>query len=291
MHRFIFLTADGLSRGAIDAAVALALVLIWRGTRVLNFAQGAMAMLTTFIALSVINHSGSYWLGFVVALAVGLVLGGVVERVVVRRAEGASPLNLVIVTLGLLILLEAVAGMIYGNAVRAFPTPFSTRSFELGGTAVLSPFDLFVLGAVGLVLVATYVLFQYTDVGLRMRATAFAPEVSRLLGVRVGRMLTLSWALAALIGSLAGILVAPTVFVSPNYMEAVFVSGFLAAVVGGLDSPGGAVVGGIAVGLALSYAGGYLGSDSTDIVALALLLAVLLLRPNGLFSRSVARRV
>jgi branched-chain amino acid transport system permease protein len=291
MSRFIFLTSDGLARGAIYAAVALSLVLIWRGTRVLNFAQGGMAMLTTFVALSVINRTGSYWLGFFVALVVGLAIGAVAERVVMRRVANAPPLTLVIVALGLLIFLEALAGMIYGSQFRAFPVPFSQQALHVGNTAVLSRFDFFVLGSVALVMALMVVLFRRTDVGLRMRASAFAPEVARLLGVRVGRMLTLSWGLAAVVGSLAGLLVSPSVFLSPNFMDAIFVGGFIAAVVGGLDSPGGAVVGGIAVGLVLSYAGGYLGSDSTDLVSLLMLVAVLLVRPAGLFSRTTARRV
>jgi branched-chain amino acid transport system permease protein len=289
--RFVFLTFDGLSRGAIYAAVALSLVVIWRGTRIVNFAQGAMAMVTAFLAFSVLSATGSWTLGLLVALVAGLALGAAVERGLMRRVAGGPELNAVIVALGLLIVLEAGAGMVYGNAFRGFPTPVGRNAYRVGSLAILSPYDLLTLGAVLLVMVAASVLFLRTPTGLRMRASAFAPEVARLLGVRVGRTLTLSWALAALVGSLAGVLVSPTVFLFPNNMDGVFVAGFTAAVVGGLDSLPGAVLGGIVTGLVLSYAGGYLGSDLTDVAALALLVVVLLTRPAGLLARTRGRVV
>jgi branched-chain amino acid transport system permease protein len=292
MTRFIDLTLNGISTGAIYAAVALALVLIWRATRIVNFAQGAMLMITTSIALGVINSSGSYWLGFAVALVSGLVLGALVERVLIRRVEDGPPLNAVIVALGLLILLEAVAGMIWGNTPRSFPPAFSIRGYDIGGTRVLfSPNDTFtVLVVIGTAL-ALRVLFLSTDIGLKMRAAAFRPEVARLLGVRVGRMFTLGWALAALVGSLAGVLVAPSVFVGPNQFDAILVFGFTAAVIGGLDSPAGAVVGGLLLGLVLSYVSGYEGSSLVTLAALVVLVAVLMIRPGGLFSSTKERRV
>ena len=292
MTQFLNLTLGGISTGAIYAAVALALVLIWRSTRVVNFAQGAMLMFTTFIALAVINQTNSYWLGFFVALASGLVLGGVVERVLVRRVESGPPLAPVIVTLGLLIFLEALAGMIWGGNLRSFPPAFSIVGFQVNGTHyAFAPNDLFtVLSVLGLA-TALYLVFRFTSVGLRMRASAFAPEVARLLGVRVGGMLTLGWALAAMVGSLAGLLVAPQVFVGPNQFDAVLVYGFVAAVVGGLDSPFGAVVGGLGLGLVLSYVSGYDSSSSVTLASLVVLMLVLMIRPNGLFSTSGTRRV
>ena len=240
MTRFIDLTLNGISTGAIYAAVALALVLIWRATRIVNFAQGGMLMITTFIASAVIGSSGSYWLGFAVALACGLVLGALVERVLMRRVEGGPPLNAVIVALGLLILLEAGAGMIWGNTPRSFPPAFSIRGYKVGGTTLLfSPNDTFTVLVVIAVAAGLALLFRYTALGLRMRAAALAPEVARLLGVRVGRMFTLGWALAAFVGSLAGLLVAPSVFVGPNQFDPILIFGFTAAVLGGLDSPPG----------------------------------------------------
>jgi len=292
VHQFIVLTLNGLTSGAVYAALALALVLIWRSTRVLNFAQGAMAMFTTYVALSVIDRGGSYWLAVLVALATGFVLGGVLERVLMRRVESGPPLNAVIVTLGLFIFLEALAPMIWGGTTRSFPAHFSIVGFTVGSKHIaLSPFDLYTLVAVLVVMATLVALFRFTDVGLRMRAAAFAPEVSRLLGVRVGRMLTLGWALAALVGSLSGVLIAPVVLLSPNFMDAVLVFGFTAAILGGLDSPVGAVVGGIGLGLALSYIGGYLSPDLETLGAFVILIGVLMMRPEGIFAGSAQRRV
>lgn len=292
MSRFIFLTGNGLAFGAVYAAVALALVLIWRTTRVLNFAQGAQAMATAYVAISVWQWTDSYWLGFVAALAAGLVLGALVQLTAFRTADRMPPLNTIVVGVGVLIVAEAVVGMIYGVDFRDFPAAFSTSTYSIGNTALFSNQDLFTVGSVIAVMLILAALLTWTPSGLRMRASAFAPEVARLLGVRVGRMLTLGWALAGLVGALAGMLVIPTgLGLYPQAMDGVFVLGFTGAVVGGLDSPVGAVVGGVATGLVLSYASGYLGSDLTQLAALALLLIVLLARPNGLFSGAEARQV
>jgi branched-chain amino acid transport system permease protein len=290
MDRFVFLTFDGLSRGAVYAAFALALVLIWRATRIVNFAQGAMAVATAYAGYSVSAATGSYWLGFAVALVGGLVLGAGVERVVMRFVDHSSPLNGVVVALGLVLVIQAVLGMIYGNSYRPAAAPFSRDAFEVGGIALLSWFDLFVFGAVLAVVVLLGLLFTRTPVGLRMRAAAFAPDVSRLLGVNVGGMLTLGWALAAAVGSLAGLLVLPTELgLHPNAMDIVFVSAFTAAVVGGLDSAVGAVVGGLIVGLLLSYVSGYWGATVAPMAVLILLVVVLLGRPGGIFGKTRER--
>ncbi|MCG5435525.1 branched-chain amino acid ABC transporter permease [Micromonospora foliorum] len=292
MDRFVFLTVDGLSRGAVYAAFALALVLIWRAARVVNFAQGAMAVAAAYVAYTVSAATGSYWLGFVVAIVAGLLLGALVDRVVMRHVDHASPLNPVIVALGLVLLIQAVLGMVYGSEFRPAEAPFSRSALTVGGVAVLSPYDLFVFATIGVVVSALAWMFARTPVGLRMRAAAFAPEVSRLLGVNVGGMLTLGWALASGVGALAAMLVLPTELgLHPHAMDLVFVSAFTAAVVGGLDSPPGAVVGGLVVGLLLSYVSGYAGSDLTPLAVLVLLLAVLLVRPGGLFAPVAARRV
>ena len=292
MDRFVFLTFDGLVRGVVLAAFALALVLIWRAARIVNFAQGAMAVASVYVAYSVTAATGSYWIGFVAALLAGLALGTLVDVAVMRFVDHSSPLNAVIVALGLVLLLQAVLGMTYGNEYLPVAAPLSRDALSIGGLALLSRYDLFVFAAVLVVVVALALLFTRTPVGLRMRAAAFAPQVSRLLGVNVGGMLTLGWALAAGVGALAGMLVLPTELgLHPNAMDLVFVSAFTAAVVGGLDSPAGAVVGGVAVGLILSYVSGYVGSDTAPIAVLVLLLAVLLIRPNGLFSSAQARHV
>jgi branched-chain amino acid transport system permease protein len=290
--RFLNLTLGGIGTGAVYAAVALALVLIWRSTRIVNFAQGGMMMISTFVAWSVIGRTGSFWLGLAAALLAGLILGAVVERLVIRPVESAPALNAVIVTLGLLVFLQAMAGIIWGGEPRSFPPAFGIVGFTIGDTRLLfSPSDLFaVLAVLGLMIVLG-LLFQRTSIGLQMRAAAFAPEVSRVLGVRVGRTLTLGWALAALVGALAGVLVAPASFVSPNAFDEILVFGFTAAVLGGMDSPLGAVVGGLILGLLLSYLAGYAGSDVVTLGALAILVAVLLIRPNGLFARPAGRRI
>jgi branched-chain amino acid transport system permease protein len=292
MTKFINLTLSGVSTGAIYAAVALALVLIWRATRIVNFAQGAMLMFTTFLAAVVIEAGNPYWVGLVVALASGLVFGAVVERVLVRRVESAPPLNAVIVTLGLLVLLEAAAGMIWGNTPRSFPAAFSIQGYKVGGTRLLfSPNDLFIVLVVLAVAGGLALLFRMTTLGLQMRAAAFAPEVARLQGVRVGRMFTIGWALAALVGSLAGVLVAPSVFVGPNQFDSILIYAFVAAVLGGLDSPLGAIVGGVILGVVLSYVSGYEGSALAPLAALVVLVATLMIRPSGLFSSARERRV
>jgi branched-chain amino acid transport system permease protein len=292
MREFISFTLSGVSFGMIYAAVALSLVLIWRATRILNFAQGGMAMFTTYLALSVIRHTGSYWLGFVTALAAGLLLGAAIERLVVRPVENAPPLNAIIVTLGVLTFLEGMAGILYGGQFKSFPAAFSIRGIKVGSDRIaLSPFDMFIIGAMLGVAVLLALLFRFTAVGLRMRAAAFEADVARLLGVRVGRVLTLGWALAGLLGSLAGVLVSPATLLHPNSMDPLFVLGFTAAVLGGLDSPLGAVVGGLVLGVGLSYVGGYLGSDLVTLFGFGLLVLVLMVRPQGLFSRTTTRQV
>jgi len=291
LNYFIVLTLTGIAAGMIYAALALALVLIWRATRIVNFAQGALAMTTTYIALAVIRATDNYWIGFVAALIAGLMLGAIAERFLVRRVENGPPLNAVILTLGLFLILEAVVPMIWGAQIRGFPAPFSIGASQIGGVYfALSPFNLFTIGIVLAVMGGMLLLFRFTSLGLRMRATAFAPDIARLLGVRVGRLLTFGWAIATLTGSIAGLLVAPTLLLYPSNMDAILVYGFTAAVLGGLDSPVGALVGGLGIGLGLSYIGGYLGADLEAIGALVILIGILMVRPQGLFVHSVERR-
>ena len=293
MQQFVNVTLSGLVEGMIYAAFALALVLIWRSTRIVNFAQGSMAAATAFIALALINAGQSYWVALVVALISGFVLGAIVERVIVRPVEGGPELNAVIVTLGLFVALQALIAIIFGSSFQSFPTPFGVRGFEIGDTTIaLTPTSIYVIVAVLITMALLVALFRFTRVGLAMRASAFGQEVARLLGVRVGRMLTLGWALAAVVGSLSGLLIAGGEFVYPAYMDSLIVFGFVAAVLGGLDSPIGAIVGGLLLGLALSYVSGYLprGSALVNVAALVILMIVLLVRPGGLFASTVARR-
>jgi branched-chain amino acid transport system permease protein len=289
---FVNTLLGGITLGLVYAAFALALVLIWRSTRVVNFAQAPMAMVTTFVALSVIDGGHSYWLGFAAALLSGLVMGAVLERVVIRPVEGKAEINAVILTLGLFIVLHAVAALVFGNSYRSFPAPFGIRGMEVGGTTIaLTGFNIFTVVTVLVTLGLLVALFRFTDIGLRMRAAAFNQEVSRLLGVRVGRMLTLGWALASVVGSLAGLLIAGGGLVYPSYMDSVVVFGFVAAVLGGLDSPLGAVVGGLLLGVSLSFVSGYAGQQLISLAALVILMLVLTLKPGGLFAQATARRV
>ena len=294
MVEFLQFTLSGVSFGMIYAAVALSLVLIWRGTRLLNYAQGGMAMITTYMAIEVIYHTGSYWAGFVVALVAGILLGAVCQLTIIRPTMNKPPLNGVIVTIGLLVLLEGLAGIFFGGQFRSFPTAFSVTGLRVGGTPLgVSRYDIFVAAAVLVATLALALAFRYTSAGLRMRAAAFNATIARLSGIRVARVLTVGWALAGLLGALAGVLVSPSTFLYPNSMDTIFVFGFTAAVIGGLDSPVGAVTGGLLLGLALSYAGGYLpsGANLVPVVALGILVVVLMVRPDGLFSATKVRRV
>jgi branched-chain amino acid transport system permease protein len=292
MEEFLQFTLSGISFGMIYAAIALSLVLIWRGTRILNYAQGGMAMLTTYIAFTVISHTGSYWAGFLAALAAGVVLGAVIERTVMRPAEDKQPLNAVIVSIGLLVFLEGLAGIIYGGQYRSFPAAFSIKTIRAGTVPLgVSRNDVFIAVAVLLTSAALAVVFNYTTVGLKLRATAFNPPVARLLGIRAGRVLTLGWAIAGLVGALAGLLVTPSTFLYPNSMDSIFVLGFTAAVIGGLDSPVGAIAGGLILGVALNYVGGYLGADLVPMFGLGALVLILMIRPSGLFPAQATRQV
>ena len=285
-------TLDGVANGMIYAALALAVVLVFRATRIIPFAQGAAGMFTTFIAFSLISRGWGYWWVFIVALLIGFVIGAVTQRVLIRPLAGKSELNPVIVTIGLLVVFEGLTGAIYGNASRGFPAAFSQRGLRIGHTTIaFSYFDVFIVVAVLALMTAMLILFRFTTLGLRMRASAFSQEIARLLGVRVGLLLTLGWGLAGIAGSLAGLLAAPTSSFSPFYMDLIFVYAFTAAVIGGLESPVGALLGGLISGLCISYVGGYLGSGLEPLGALALLTAALMARPEGIFARPPARRV
>lgn len=282
MEKLLNLTLSGVSSGAVYAALGLSLVIIYRATRVVNFAQPAFALISAYLAYSINQATGGYWLGFAAAIAAGLIMGALTERLLVRPVR-RHELRAIIVTLGLLIVLQAVAGMIWSNEPHSFPYAFDFRGR-------FSANDVFVVSAVAVTAVAVLVLFKTTAVGLRMRATAFHPEAARLSGVRVGAMLTAGWALAAGVGSLAGMLAVPP-FIFPNVLDGVFVYALTAAVLGGLDNPLGTIIGGLLLGVGLSYVSGYLGPELVTLAALAILVVVLALRPNGLFGRALARSV
>jgi branched-chain amino acid transport system permease protein len=292
MHFFVNLTLGGVALGMIVASVALGLVLIFRSTNIVNFAQGAMAMFSTYIAYAVLHKGVGYWPTLVIALIVAMLFGGITQLVLIRPIQHRSPLNAIIITFGFLILLEGSAGAIWGSATRIYPAPFSQGGEQIGSYHLaFSPFDLYGVVAVIVLMVIMVILFRATNLGLRMRAVAFAPEAARLLGVRVQPLLTLGWALASAAGVVAALLVVPTANLTPNFMDVIFIYGFTAAVVGGLDSPVGALVGGLLTGLSLSYVGGYLGGSVEPMAALAAVIVSLMIRPEGIFARPAARRV
>jgi branched-chain amino acid transport system permease protein len=293
MTDFLQQVVAGLASGGIYASLALALVLIYRTARVINFAQGEMAMFTTFVAWSLTNDGVPFWPAFALTLAVAFAGGVAIERVVIRPVESAPILTVVIVTIGLALLLNGLASALWGSEVKKFPSAFSTRTIDAGGVAV-SVQDLGVIGVSLALVVCLWLFFRFTKLGLALRAAAVNPEESRLVGIRVGWMLALGWGLAAVLGAVAGMMIAPTVFLEPNMMRAILLYAFAAAVLGGLDSPVGAVVGGLAFGVIQNLIETYveeLGATLRLPVALTLLLAVLLVRPQGLFGRAAVRRV
>ena len=284
----------GITNGVIYSLVALSLVLVWRSTRILNFAQGAMAMIAAYIGFAVLAPSTNYWVSMAVAIIAGLALGGLTERVIVRGLYGKPEINPVVAMVGFLLVLESVAAAIWSTTSRGLPTPFSIVDWQINHKPVaLSPFALYEIVTAVVVMTVIALLFQFTKLGLKLRAAALAPEVSRLLGVRVGRMLTLGWMLSSGVGAVTAVLVASNYFtgLTPTTMDGVFAFGFIAAAIGGLDSPVGALVSGVSLGIILQFVGDYLNSNDIILVALGMLVVSLMVRPNGVFTRSAQRRV
>ena len=291
MQEFTQQVVSGIASGAIFASLALALVLIYNAMGLVNFAQGEMAMFATFVAYTLIERGLSYWIALPLAVLIAFAGGVLIQRVVIRPVERAPVLTLVIVTLGLATLVNGLAGFAFGYIPRSFPSPFSVQTINLLG-ALVSFRDLGVIAVSGVVLVLIYLLLQRTTLGLTMRAAAHNPDASRLLGIRVSWMLALGWGLASAVGALSGIMVAPILLLEPNMMQTIIIYAFAAAVLGGIESPLGAVVGGLIVGVTVNLAGAYLvGGDLQLAVAFLIIVAVLIVKPNGLFGRPSVRRV
>lgn len=293
MDRFFQQVVDGLGSGAIYASLALALVLIYRSTGVLNFAQGEMAMFSTYVAWQFTDMGVGVWGALAIALVISFISGMAIERVVIRPVEGADHLTIVIVTLGLFFAFTSLAGFIWTYITKSFPSPFPDNVWSVGDVRLTgqSIGTLVVLGGVVSLL---NVLFRRTGVGLAMRGAACNVESASLVGVRVGRMLMLGWGLAAALGALAGVMVAPRLFLEPTMMLGVITYAFAAATLGGLDSPLGAVLGGLIVGVSENLAStyvGWVGSDLKILVPLGLIIGVLLIRPDGLFGSAKVVRV
>jgi branched-chain amino acid transport system permease protein len=299
MVEFLQQVVAGLASGSVYALLALAIVIIYRSSGVVNFAQGEMATFTTFVAWTLVDHGVGYWLAFPLTLLIAFVGGVALERTLIRRVEGGPVVTIVILTIGLFILIGGLTNWIWTAEVRSFPPsrPFPTSAWDIGGVAI-SKQDAGILLVTVVLVAALYVLFQHTKLGLALRASALNPTASRLVGIRVGWMLGLGWGLAAAIGAVAGLFTAAaSPPLDPNMMRPVLIYALAAAVVGGLESPVGAIVGGLVIGVVLNLVATYDTHIHLDLdrmrlpIALFLILLVLLFRPAGLFGRTVARRV
>ena len=289
MEAFLHQVLAGLSTGGIYASLALALVMIYQATHLVNFAQGEMAMFSTYIAWSLINAGVPYWLAFLLTVGISFVLGVCIERIIIRPVENAPVLGVVTVFIALLVIINSVTGWIFTYTIKSFPSPFP-KEMALG--RYMSPHELGAIGVTLLVLAALYVFFRFTPLGLAMRAAAQNPVSSRLVGIRVGWMLALGWGLAAAVGAVAGIMVAHIVYLDPNMMGGILLYAFAAALVGGIDSPVGAVIGGFVVGILENVLGAFvIGNELKLAVALVLIIGVLVVRPSGFFGKVHVTRV
>ena len=295
MQQFLQQVVTGLADGSVYGSLALALVLIYRATHIINFAQGEMGMFATYILWTLtFNHGISYWPAFVLTLAIAFVGGVGIQRVVIRPLERAPELTIVMATIALLVVLNGLASWIWGAQEKIIQSPFPNETWDVGGVQIPQQS----VGVIGITLgcvALLWVFFQFTKVGLALRASAVNPQASRVLGVRVSWMLALGWGLASVLSAISGVMAATSFYViTPSFMQSVLIYAFAAAVLGGIESPIGAVVGGLALGVTVNLLGNYvdfIGSDLQLPVALAILLAVLLVRPGGLFGRVVVRRV
>jgi branched-chain amino acid transport system permease protein len=294
MQTFFQTLTTGLSDGAIFGSLALALVLIYKATEVINFAQGEMAMFTTYIAWALMGHGATFhWWAFFATLGIAFWGGALLQQTVIRPLERASILTAVMATIALLVILNGLAAWIWSPQLQFFPSPFPTSSWVVGGVHI-SKQDVGTFGVVMACVLVLWLFFRFTKLGLAMRAGALNPDAARLLGVRTSWLLALGWGFAAALGAVSGMMVAPTVFLTPNMMQAILIYAFAAAVLGGLESPVGAVAGGLGLGVLLNMLGQYVHPVTSELrlpVALAILLVVLLIRPAGLFGRVVVRRV
>jgi len=297
MNQFITAVLTSLSSGAIYALMSISLVLVWRSTRVINFAQAGQAVLTTYIGYELTVRSGSYWIGLISAVLAGAIVGGIIDRFFMRpifKRVKSGPIVMiapVVATLGLLGLIQAVIGFIWGFTYQSIEAPVSTDGYNLFGTVIaFSPFNLIVLAVATIAMILLTLLFQKTNIGLALRASAFSPEIARLSGIKVDMVRTLGWAIAGSAGGMAGMLYVPGSFLHPNAMDVLLVFGFVAAVIGGLDSLFGAVAGAMILGFAINFATSYISYKLVFTTAFGLLILVLLIKPNGLFSSNKGRK-
>ncbi len=290
MELFIQQILTGLANGSIYACLALAVVMIYQAIDHFNFAQGEMAMFSTYICWSMIALGMPYWLAFFLTIAISFSAGVTIERVIFKPLHNAPVLSHIVVFIGLLAIFNSLAGAIWDHTIKTFPSPFPEGSFN--GLIGLHEVGMFFVTLI--LLGAIFSFFRYTRIGMAMQAAAANPDSAELVGIRVGWMLALGWGLAAAIGAVAGMMIAPVVFLDPNMMLGILLYGFAAAIIGGITSPGGAVAGGFLVGVIENLAGTYIpaiGSELKLTVALVLIVTVLLFKPNGLFGKSIVTRV
>jgi len=289
LDAFLHQVLAGLATGGIYASLALALVMIYQATHLVNFAQGELAMFATYIAWALINAGMPYWAAFFLTIAFAFVFGVIVERVIIRPVENASVLAVVVVFIALLVILNSVTGWIFTHTIKTFPSPFPKG---LGIGVYMSPHEVGTILVTLVVLVLLYLFFRFTPLGLAMRAAAQNPDSARLVGIRVGWMLALGWGFAAAIGAVAGMMVAPIVYLDPNMMGGVLLYAFAAALVGGIDNPWGAVFGGFLVGVLENILGAYvIGHELKLAVALVIIVGVLTVKPSGFFGKVHVTRV
>jgi len=297
MLKFITAILTSLATGSIYALMSTALVLVWRSTRVINFAQAGQAVLTTYIGYEVIVRSGSYWVGLIAAIISGAVIGAVIDRFFMRpifKRVTTGPIVMiapVVATLGLLGILQAIIGFKWGLSYQTITAPVSTDGYRVFGSVIaFSPFNLMVLVSVTITMILLTILFQKTNIGLALRASAHSPEIAKLSGIKVDGVRTLGWALAGAAGGLAGMLFVPSSYLYPNAMDVLLVFGFIAAVIGGLDSLFGAVAGAMILGFAINFATTYISSKLVFPMAFIILILVLLIKPGGIFSAQKGRK-
>jgi branched-chain amino acid transport system permease protein len=290
-----FLT--GLSTGSIYSLMSIALVLVWRSTRVINFAQAGQAVLSTYMGYEVIVRTNSFWLGLIGAMLAGALIGALIDFLFMRtlfRRVTSGPIVLVapvVATLGLLGIIQAVTGFVWGLENKSITPPVSTGGFQIGErTLPFGPLNLLIVVAVTISLLILALIFQRTNIGLALRASAFSPEISRLSGIKVDLVRTLGWAISGAAGGLAGMLFVSNTALNPNAMDVLLVFGFVSAVIGGLDSLIGAVAGGLVLGMAINFAVAYIDTQMIFPTTFIILILVLLLKPSGLFSKVKGRR-
>jgi len=290
MEGFLHQIFSGLANGCIYGSIALALVMIYQATHHLNFAQGEMATFSTFIAWALIQRGMPYWAAFGITVALSFAAGLAIQRVILRPVEKAPVLTNVCVFIGLLLIFNAFSGWFFDHTVKAFESPFPQESMLK--TTYFSAHESGSFIVMLCVLMALYAFFRYTPIGLAMRGAAQNPDSARLVGIRVSWMLAVGWGLAAAIGAVAGMMVAPIVFLDPNMMAGILLYGFASALLGGVDNPWGAVVGGLIVGVLENVLGAYvIGTELKLTVALVLIVGTLTLMPAGLFGKHVVTRV